>query len=588
MRTYRAPIDELAFTLEAVGELSKVMALPGFEPLDNELVLAILTQAGQFSEEQVAPTNFAADRQGSRVEDRRVVTAPALDGVYQAYREGGWPSLTGDPAFGGQGLPHTLGFAVEEIVQSANLSFSLMPLLTQGVVTALSRYGSVEQKDFILPKLVSGEWAGTMNLTEPQAGSDLGLVKARAERDGEHYRLFGQKIFITWGDQSYTDNIIHLVLARTPDAPPGVKGISLFIVPKFLVAADGTIGERNDVYPIGVEDKLGIHASPTCTMAYGDNGGAIGYLVGEENQGLKYMFAMMNHARLAVGLQGVAVAERARQHALSYARERLQGSVAGEGTVAIVRHPDVRRMLLTMEALVQGGRALALRTMHHFDHALHAAEPEQRTLHQQRVDLLTPLVKGWCTEIANEVTSLGVQVHGGMGFVEETGAAQYYRDARILAIYEGTNGIQALDLVGRKLLANRGEYATALLADLEGVVAASREAGLTALADKLGAALQLCAQAVRDVLMRAEAEPDRPAVVAFNLLMLLGTATAGGYLMMGANRAAELLAAGGGDGELYRRKIALARVYIEQILPRCHAYSEAVLAGAEGVMAVDP
>ena len=587
MSTYRAPLDELAFTLEATGELSKVMALPGFEPLDDELVMAILTQAGQFSEELVAPTNFAADRQGSRVEGRQVVTAPALDGVYRAYREGGWPSLTGDPAFGGQGLPHTLGFAVEEIVQSANLSFSLLPLLTQGVVTALSRYGSAQQKDLYLPRLVSGEWAGTMNLTEPHAGSDLGLIKTRAERDGDHYRLSGQKIFITWGDQPYTDNIIHLVLARTPDAPPGVKGISLFIVPKFLVAADGTTGERNDVFPIGVEHKLGIHASPTCTMAYGDSGGAIGYLVGSENEGLKYMFAMMNHARLAVGLQGVAVAERARQHALAYARERLQGSVAGE-TVAIVRHPDVRRMLLTMEALAQAGRALTLRTMYHFDHALHAAEPEQRKLHQQRVDLLTPLVKGWCTEITNEVASLGVQIHGGMGFVEETGAAQYYRDARILAIYEGTTGIQALDLVGRKLLANRGEYAAALLADLETVVATSRKAGLAALADRLETSLQLCARAVRDVLSRAEDEPDGPAAAACNLLMLLGTAAAGACLMMGANRAAALLAAGEGDGEFCRRKIAVARVFAEQILPRCHVYSEAVLAGSEAIMAVDP
>lgn len=586
MSTYRAPIEELAFTLEATGELSTVAGLPGFDMLDQELVTAILDQAAQFCEEQVAPTNALADRQGTRVEDRRVVTAPVLDGVYQAYREGGWPSLTGDPAYGGQGLPHTLGFAVEEIVQSANLSFSLMPLLSQGVVTALSRYGSQEQKDLYLPRLVSGEWAGTMNLTEPQAGSDLGLIKTRAEREGDHYRLFGQKIFITWGDQPYTDNIVHLVLARTPEAPPGVKGISLFIVPKFLVKGDGSLGERNDVFPIGVEHKLGIHASPTCTMVYGDNGGAIGYLVGKENEGLKYMFAMMNHARLAVGLQGVAVSERARQQALAYARERQQGSAGGE-TVPIIRHPDVRRMLLTMEALVQGGRALTLRTMHHFDHALHAVEAEQRQQHQQRVDLLTPLVKGWCTEIANEVTSLGLQVHGGMGFIEETGAAQFYRDARILAIYEGTNGIQALDLVGRKLLANRGQYAQALLAELGGIVTTARQLGLDALGERLQVSLQLCERAIRDILTRAEGEPDAPGVAAFNLLMLLGTTSAGGYLLMSANRAASLLAAGVDERAFYERKLAIARVFAEQVLPRCHAYCEAALTGSEVVMNTD-
>ncbi len=587
MSAYGPPTEELAFTLASVAELEALASLPGLESLDADLVRAILDQAGQFCAEEVAPRNHDADRQGTRVEDGRVITAPALDGVYQAYREAGWPSLTGDPAWGGQGLPHALGFAVDEILQSANLSFSLMPLLTQGVITALTRHGSDKQKALYLPRLVSGEWAGTMNLTESQAGSDLALVKTRAEPEGDHYRLHGQKIFITWGDQPYTDNIIHLVLARTPDAPAGVRGISLFIVPKFLVDEQGVIGERNDVHPIGVEHKLGIHASPTCTMAYGDNGGAIGYLVGDENQGLKYMFAMMNHARLAVGLQGVAVAERARQQALAHARERLQGSVAGEGTVAIIRHPDVRRMLLTMEALTQAGRALTLRAMHHFDFAHHGADDMQRRQHQQRVDLLTPLVKGWCTEMANEVASLGIQVHGGMGFVEETGAAQYYRDARILAIYEGTNGIQALDLVGRKLAANGGEHAKALLADLQAIAAASRLAGLEVVASKLEESLQLSARAVTTVLGAAGDNPVWLGAAAFNLLMLLGTATAGGYLAMAANRATAMLGAGEGNADYLTRKIAVATFYAEHILPRCRAYADAALAGPDTLMGVE-
>ena len=586
MGEYRAPVTELSFVLRQVAELDRIALRPGATELGEDLVAAILEEAGRFNAERVAPGNQPADRQGTRVEDRRVITAPALDGLYRAYREGGWPSLTGDPAFGGQGLPHALGFAVDEILQSANMAFALMPMLTQGVITALSRYGSESQRTLYLPRLVSGEWAGTMNLTEPQAGSDLGQVKTRAERDGDHYRLFGQKIFITWGDQSYTDNIVHLVLARTPDAPAGVKGISLFIVPKFLVDGDGKIGERNDVFPIGVEHKLGIHASPTCTMAYGDNGGAIGYLVGRENEGLRYMFAMMNHARLAVGLQGVSVAERASQAALGYARERRQGGApGGAGPVPIIQHPDVRRMLLTMEALTQAGRALTLRAMHHFDQALHHPDPDSRGRHQRRVDLLTPLVKGWCTEIANEVASLGIQVHGGTGYVEETGAAQYYRDARILAIYEGTNGIQALDLVGRKLLANGGEHGAEWLADLAPIVEACRAADLGALADSLAAALSLGAEAVRELLTRAPAEPAYAGAAAFHLLMLLGTTAAFAYLAQGAAAAARMLAAGEGDGDFLRRKVAVARHFAGQILPRNLGHRAALKAGADNLMA---
>ncbi len=372
------------------------------------------------------------------------------------------------------------------------------------------------------------------------------------------------------------------MLARTPDAPAGVKGISLFIVPKFLVDGDGNIGERNDVYPIGVEHKLGIHASPTCTLAYGDNDGAIGYLVGEENQGLKYMFAMMNHARLAVGQQGVAISERARQQALAFAHERVQGRRPDGGDARLVDHPDVRRMLLTQSALTEAGRAMTLAAMAHFDHAVHAGTGQERDRHQQRVDLLTPLVKGWCTEVANEVTSLAIQVHGGMGYIEETGVAQHYRDARIISIYEGTNGIQALDLVGRKLLANGGDYAQSLLLELQGETERCRAAGLSSLADRLVRALGLCQESLQRLLVEAKQDPDYAGAAAFNLMMLLGTCVAGCYLGQGAARAAELAREGEGQ-DFYARKVQVAMVYAEQVLPRCYAYAEAAGAGGENL-----
>lgn len=404
----------------------------------------------------VAPTNQPADRQGTQLDGTTVITAPVLDGIYQQMLAAGWMGLAADVNYGGQGMPGVLSIAVDEMSQSANMAFSLCPMLTKGVVTALSIYGSDQQKAFYLPRLISGEWSGTMNLTESQAGSDLAAVRTKATPNGDHYLLSGQKIYITWGDHEYSDNIIHLVLARTPDAPAGVKGISLFLVPKYQFKDDGTRGERNDVYCVGLEHKMGIHASPTCTLAFGDNGGAVGYLIGEENQGLVYMFAMMNEARLAVGLQGVAVSERAYQQAVAFAKERIQGAIPGKNGVAIIHHPDVRRMLMQMRALTEGARAMAYSALAHEDRAHKLEDQEQSRYHQRRVDLLTPLVKGWCTEISLEVASLGIQVHGGMGYVEETGAAQHLRDARILPIYEGTNGIQAMDLVGRKIARDQG------------------------------------------------------------------------------------------------------------------------------------
>ncbi|MCK9504580.1 MAG: acyl-CoA dehydrogenase [Porticoccaceae bacterium] len=585
MTDYRVPVQDQLFILKHIADLDQLKVLPGYEEISDELIEAILNEAATFFQSEVAPTNAIADKQGCHVDSNKVEVAPVLQGLYRQYCDGGWPSLTGRPQFGGQGLPHTLGFVIDEMLQSANLAFSLLPLLTQGVITALGRYGSDSQKAFYLPRLISGEWTGTMNLTEPQAGTDLGLVKTRAEPEGNHYRLVGQKIFITWGDHSLADNIIHLVLARTPGAPEGVKGISLFIVPKFVSSADGTLAERNDAYPIGVEEKMGIHASPTCTMSFGENGGAVGYLVGEENQGLKYMFAMMNHARLAVGLQGVSVSERAFQHALGYARQRLQGSRPGRSeAAAIIEHPDVRRMLLVMQALTWGGRAMTLSAMTHFDLAAHHPDKKTREFHQQRIDLLTPLVKAWCTEIGNEVTSLGIQIHGGMGYVEETGVAQYYRDARIAAIYEGTNGIQGLDLVGRKLLLNGGAFARSLFEELDDVIELCREQQLESLADKLAQALTLCREAVATLLTTAPDRPDLAGAVAFNLLMLLGTTVAGCYLGKGAAKATGMESFNSGNTEINRKAIDTALVFAEQVLPRCQAYAGMVRAGENTLM----
>ncbi|MEZ5528619.1 MAG: acyl-CoA dehydrogenase family protein [Porticoccaceae bacterium] len=503
MTVYKAPVDDMSFLLNQVLGMNEIAKLPGFEEATPDMVEAILSEAARFFGEVVAPTNQLADSQGSKLDGTTVITAPALDGIYQQLTEAGWTSLTGDINYGGQGMPMLLSVAVDEMSQSANMAFGLCPMLTKGVVTALSIYGTDEQKDFYLPKLITGEWAGTMNLTEPQAGSDLAAVRTKAVPEGDHYRISGQKIFITWGDHEYTDNIIHLVLARTPDAPEGVKGISLFVVPKYLTNEDGSRGERNDVYCVGLEHKMGIHASPTCALSFGDNGGAVGYLVGEENQGLVYMFAMMNEARLAVGLQGVSISERAYQQAVAYAKDRVQGSAPGVPKATIIHHPDVRRMLMQMRALTEAGRALAYSAMAHEDRAHKLADPEQAAFHRRRVDILTPLVKGWCTEIGMEVTSLGVQVHGGMGFVEETGAAQHMRDARILPIYEGTNGIQSLDLVGRKIARDKGVAAGELMKDLLPVVAEARAAGLDGIAAVLESSLGACQQAVKTLFAKA-------------------------------------------------------------------------------------
>ncbi len=446
MTDYAAPLADMRFALTEIAGIDEIARLPGCEQASPDVVDAVLEEAGKLAGGVLAPLNRIGDRQASRLENGVVRTPDGFKEAYAKYVEGGWNALPFPPEHGGQGLPMALSTAVFEMWNSANMGFALCPLLNVGAVEALHAHGTQEQKQVYLPKLVSGEWTGTMNLTEPQAGSDVGALRTRAVRDGDGYRITGQKIFITYGEHDMAANIVHLVLARLPDAPPGTRGISLFLVPKFLVDADGKLGQRNDVRCVSLEHKLGIHASPTCVLAYGDNGGAVGFLIGEENRGMECMFTMMNNARLNVGLQGVAIAERAYQQARDFARQRVQSrpvTATSGDTYPIIHHPDVRRMLLSMRAQTEAMRALAYYTAGAIDRARHYPDSEARAAQQRRVDLLIPVVKAWSTDLGVEIASTGVQVHGGMGFIEETGAAQHLRDARIAPIYEGTNGIQA-------------------------------------------------------------------------------------------------------------------------------------------------
>ena len=475
MRTYRAPLADMHFVLNELAGLEAVAGLPGCEEATPDTVAAILQEASRFATDVLDPLNRTGDLEGSkRQADGSVTTPRGFKEAYRQFIETGWNGLTKPTVYGGQGLPQLVSTPVEEMWHAANMAFDLCPLLTQGAIEALELCGTPEQKATYLPHMVAGTWAGTMNLTEPQAGSDLAAVRTRAVPQGDGtYKLFGQKIFITFGEHDLTDNIVHLVLARTPDAPEGVKGISLFLVPKFLVNADGSLGARNDVSCVSLEHKLGIHASPTAVLSYGDKGGAVGYLVGQENRGLEYMFIMMNLARFSVGMEGVGISERAYQRAVSYARDRVQGKPVGEsgGRGPIIEHPDIRRMLMTMRAYTEAMRALGYVTASAMDHARHEADARVRAQHQAFVDLMLPIVKGWFTETAQEVAYLGVQVHGGMGFIEETGAAQYYRDARIITIYEGAAGIQANDLIGRKTARDGGATARTVAADIDRVAA---------------------------------------------------------------------------------------------------------------------
>ena len=583
MSAYSPPLKDMKFVLKELAGLEAVAKLPGFEEATPDTVEAILEEAAKFSSEVLDPINYSGDQEGSKWRDGRVVTPKGFRDAYRRFAEGGWNALPFEPEWGGQGLPKLVATPVDEMWTSANMSFSLCPLLTQGAVHALALRGDEALQKTYIPKMVSGEWTGTMNLTEPQAGSDLALVKTRAVREGDHYRISGQKIFITYGEHDFTEQIVHLVLARTPEAPEGVKGISLFVVPKFLVTPEGSLGERNGARCASIEHKLGIHASPTAVMLY-DN--AVGYLVGEENRGLETMFIMMNAARFGVGLEGVAIAERAFQRALAYARERLQGRDLVEGrTVPIIRHPDVRRMLMLMKSQTEAMRALAYVVAAAMDFSSRLEDQEERKRHQAFVDLMIPIVKGWSTETGIEVASLGVQVHGGMGFIEETGAAQHLRDARITTIYEGTTGIQANDLVGRKIARDGGasarQWISALRA-LDAELARSANAEIKALRTSFAAAVQALSDCVEFIV--AEKDPRAAFAGAVPFLRLAGV-VAGGWQMARAALAAERKLASG-DRSFLEAKIATARFYGDHVLAQAPAYRNTVLSGAAGVMAL--
>jgi len=593
MSTYSAPLKDMRFVIRELAGLAEVAALPGCEEASVEVVDQVLEEAARFAQEVLDPLNREGDRQGAKLADGRVTSPKGFKEAYRQFIEGGWNGLSGQTQYGGQGLPNIVAMPVQEMWNSACMSFCLAPMLTSGVLEALRVHGSAGQQRAYLPKLTSGEWCGTMNLTEPQAGSDLSAVRARAVREGDHYRIQGTKIFITWGEHDMAENIVHLVLARTPDAPEGVKGISLFIVPKFLPAPDGSPGERNDVRCVSIEGKLGIHASPTCVLAYGDEAGAVGYLVGEENRGLEYMFTMMNHARLGVGMEGVALAERAYQHALDYAKTRVQGREIGQRSgdrVTIIHHPDVRRMLMSMRAQTEAMRALAYFTAAALDKAKHHPDTSEKRRSQALIDLLTPIVKGWCTEQAVEIASTGIQIHGGMGFVEEAGAAQYLRDARITTIYEGTTGIQAGDLIGRKVAVEKGATAFAVVEAMRKVAAQlDAEEGMTrSLRGNLAEAVGSLEGATRWLVEHFARDPKACAGVSVPYLKLFGT-VAGGWLMARAALVAqEKLSHPGADRDFLEAKLATARFYAEHELPRALSLAREVTRGADSVLALDP
>ncbi|WP_321962706.1 acyl-CoA dehydrogenase [Paraburkholderia sp. J7] len=589
---YQAPTSDMLFVMKELAGLEEIAKLPGGEDATPETVEAVLHEAAKLCSEVLEPLNAEGDRNPSRWESGNVHAAPGFKAAFRQYVEGGWQGVQHPQEYEGQGLPKLVGTPCVEMLNAANLSFALCPLLTDGAIEALLTAGSEAQKQRFVPKLISGDWTGTMNLTEPQAGSDLAAVRTRAEPQGDGtFKLFGTKIFITWGEHDMAENIIHLVLARTPTAPEGVKGISLFIVPKFLVNEDGTLGARNDVHCVSIEHKLGIKASPTAVLQFGDHGGAIGQLIGEENRGLEYMFIMMNAARFAVGMQGVAVSDRAYQKALAYAKERVQSRPvdgSAKAAVSIIHHPDVRRMLATMRALTEAARALAYVAAGESDRAHGDPDEAARARHQARYEYLVPIVKGWSTELALEVTSLGVQVHGGMGFIEETGAAQFYRDARILPIYEGTTAIQANDLIGRKTLRDGGAAAKALLADIAQTVdalAAQQGAAFESMHKHLALGREALASAVDFVLAKAKSDPNAVFVGSVPYLKLAGIVL-GGWQMARAMLASQRLMQD--DPKFHGAKIATAQFFAQHVLPQAVALEAAIVSanGSEGVLAL--
>ncbi|RLA23265.1 MAG: acyl-CoA dehydrogenase [Gammaproteobacteria bacterium] len=586
MTDYNPPLKDMLFTIHELSGLKRVLQLESFADFDTDVVDQVVEEAAKFAAEVLSPINIPGDQVGCKHVDNGVVAAPGFAAAYEQFVENGWQSLDVSPEYDGMGMPGIAGVAAAEAWQSACLSFTLCPMLTSGAISAIEAHGSEEIRSTYLPKMASGAWTGTMNLTEPQAGSDLAVVTTKAVPEGNHYRITGSKIFITWGDQDFSENIIHLVLARLPDAPDGVRGISLFLVPKYLLNDDGSVGKRNDVYVPGIEHKLGIHASPTCTMAFGENEGAVGYLLGEENKGLAGMFTMMNHARIGVGVQGLAIAERSYQLALSFALDRKQGNAPGvQGSATIIHHPDVRRMLLVMKSQIEAMRATSYYIAGVQDLVHHSGDEAERAAAESRRDLLTPVVKAWMTEIAQELTSLGVQVQGGMGFIEETGAAQHMRDARVLPIYEGTTGIQALDFVGRKIMADEGRAMGVLLDEMAALDA--ELAGDERLAE-IRAALAEGAGQLRSattwLLEKGPLDPNTAGSASVNMLMLTGIVIGGWQMALAALAISN--GAASDDRAFADAKLVTARFYGQHILPRANGFAVAAMAGADVVMAL--
>jgi 3-(methylthio)propanoyl-CoA dehydrogenase len=593
MSAYSAPLRDMQFVLHELIGLEEIARLPGCEEVTGDLVDAILDEAGKLARDVLAPLNKQGDVQGCTLKNHVVTTPDGFKRAYGQFIEGGWNMLPCDPDYGGQGLPAVMSTPVQEMWHAANMAFALCPMLTHGAIEAIHLRGSDELKERYLPKMVAGEWTGTMCLTEPQAGSDLSAVRTKAVPEGDHYCLFGSKIFITYGEHDFTDNIIHLVLARTPTAPEGVKGISLFVVPKFLANADGSLGERNDVYCVSIEHKLGIHASPTAVLAFGDNHGAIGYLVGEENRGLEYMFIMMNVARFSVGVQGLAISQRAYQHALSYAKERTQGAelgVRGGEKAPIIRHPDVRRMLMSMKAQVEAMRSLAYFTAASLDKANRHPDAAERARHQAFADLMIPVVKGWSTETSIEVASTGIQIQGGMGYVEETGAAQHLRDARITTIYEGTTGIQANDLIGRKIARDKGVTAQAVIAMMkttDGRLAEVPGTDFSAIRAAFSDGVKALTEATGWIVATYSSDVKAASAGAVPFLQLFGIVAGGWQMARAALIAQAKLAAGDDEAPFYKAKIATSRFYADHLLTQAPGLRNAIVNGSAGVLALE-
>ena len=590
--TYKAPLKDMLFNIQHLARIDQIAQIPGFEDAGFDTAQAVLDECAKFSEGVLAPLNWDGDKNPSSFQAGVVTTTPGFKEAFKQYVEGGWQGLQHPAEFGGQNLPKTIGTACGEMLNSANMSFALCPMLTDGATEALLTAGSPELNAVYLEKMISGQWTGTMNLTEPQAGSDLAAVRSRAEpQAGGTYKVFGTKIFITYGEHDMAENIVHLVLARVTGAPEGVKGISLFVVPKFLVNADGTLGERNDVHCVSIEHKLGIKASPTAVLQFGDHGGAVGYIVGQENRGLEYMFIMMNAARYAVGVQGIAIAERAYQKAVSFAKDRVQsrpvdGSI--KASAAIIHHPDVRRMLMTMRAYTEGCRAMASVAAAAYDASHHHPDADVRQQNLAFYEFLVPLVKGYSTEMSQEVASLGVQVHGGMGFIEETGAAQYYRDSKILTIYEGTTAIQANDLVGRKTARDGGQIAKGIAAQIEATQAellASGSADALAVAKRLDAARQAFVEVVEFVAANTKTSPNAVFSGSVPYLMLAGNLIAGWQLARSLLVAQTQLAQGD-DAAFMQAKITTARFYADHLLTKAPGIRDSIIEGADSVTAL--